>query len=83
MFLFMVCSLIPNLRRLPFLLILDACPLFVMSVDLLEDKQTFKHGGVITVIYAWIKWVFRTHSWGLICFILCLRPYFSYYVCFG
>jgi len=24
----------------------------------------------ITVIFAWINWVFRTHSWGLICFIL-------------
>jgi len=27
--------------------------------------------------------VFRTHSWGLICFIFCLCPYFSYYACFG
>ena len=38
---------------------------------------------LISVIYAWIKWVFMTRSWGSICFILCLRPYFSYYTCFG
>ena len=38
---------------------------------------------MISVIFAWINWVFRTHSWILICFILCLRPYFSYYACFG
>ena len=32
---------------------------------LLEDKQKFKHGGVMSAIFAWIYWVFRSHFRGL------------------
>ena len=39
-------KLLSYLRRLWSLKTIDACPMFILSSVLLEDKQKFKHGGI-------------------------------------
>jgi len=61
-------------------------PLFVLLSVLLEDKKRFKHGGVISVEFAWVL-AFGIHSWGFIYLILWFTTLFSLlclvFACFG
>ena len=69
-------TLLSHLRRLWSLKTLDAFLLFVLSDILLEDKPKFKHGGVISVVYACVFLNDLDSILGLICIILQFMPLF-------
>ena len=50
--------------------------LLVLYSVLLEDKQKFNHGRVISIIFAWINWVFRSYFRGLKWIIIWFIPLF-------
>ena len=54
----------------------DACPLFILSDVLLEDKQKFKHGGVDKCHTCMGIFNYLDSILGLICIILRFMPIF-------